>query len=159
MDQDKQRHKQWERGGQNPGEHWTTMLEWELHPCWRETVKEWKGTAAEGIAENFSKPVRTPRLKSLSVGPSIPCSVSCTAPPPWLSSALLTAFLHNMQYLLVVLRSGAQNSQFWSTRFRFGGFTRINETHDERFQMLTFLWWKRRQTLLISQKPLQFISN
>lgn len=66
-------------------------------------------------------------------------------PSPTLHCASLIASLTICsKYLLVVLRSGAENSQFWSTRFRFWRFTRINETHDERFQMLTFLQWQRR---------------
>lgn len=92
--------------------------------------KEWeKAQAADRIVENFLKPVRKPRLQSHSVWPS-----RAASPGQHLTYTALC-----ITYLLVVFRSGAENSQFWSTWFRFWRFTRINETHDERFQMLTFL--------------------
>lgn len=86
------------------------------------------------------------RLKGPSLGYPAASPVQ-PAPPAVLSITHTTYSLHNIRYLLVVFGSGAENRQFWPTRFRFGRFARINETHDEWLQMLTFLWGQRRYEL------------
>lgn len=104
------------------------------HQSWREGSK----AEEKNRDKNCSRVVRKARRKGPGLGHPA-ASPLLPSPHRQISSASLTASLHNIRYLLVVFRSGAENGQFWPTRFRFGGFTRINETHDERLQMLTFL--------------------
>lgn len=112
----------------------------------------WASTRAEGRAvrqrkrprlqrrpKNRSTEVREARWKGPSLGHSV-ASPLLPNPHRQLTSASLPTSLPNIHYLLVVFRGRAENGQFWPTWFRFWGFTRINETHDERLQMLTFLW-------------------